>query len=154
MRGQFPWPTQGSLRCRRVAAPDGLKSEKKCRDPKITVEPAHKHPTATGAATIHAMTIPDTLACRLRARGAREECKHRPLHSGMLYALREVDRTEAFSRRTARRIMKQVAASRCLSRTIQPEAREPMPRLEIQHQLAICATCASVGRHATSPCGE
>ena len=118
--------------CRCVAAPDGPKNERKCRDRKITVEPAHKHPTATGAATVHAMTILDTLACRLRARGAREECKHRPLHSGMLYALREVDRTETFSRRTARRIMRQVAASRSTSRTIQPEARECMLRLEIQ----------------------
>ena len=102
------------------------------------------------------MTITDTLACRLRARGAREECKHRPLHSGMRYitALREVDRTEAFSRRTARRITKQVAASRNTSQTIQPEARQCMPRLEIQQQLAICAACVSVGRHDTSPSGE
>ena len=57
--------------------------------------------------------------------------------SNPAYALREVDRTEAFSRLTARRITKQVAASRFLSRAIQPEAREPMPRCEIQHQLAI-----------------
>ena len=99
------------------------------------------------------MTILDTLACRLRARGAREECKHRPLHSGMLYALREVDRTEAFSRRTARRNTKQAAASRNTSQTIQPEARQCMPRLEIQQQLAICAIRASVGRHDTSPYG-
>ena len=61
---------------------------------------------------------------------------------------------EAFSRLTSRRTTRQVATSRCASRTIQLEALEVMSRCEIEHKLAIRATCASLGRHDISQHGE
>ena len=44
--------------------PDGLKSERILRDPKIAGNRAHEHPTATGPTTVHTITVADSLEPR------------------------------------------------------------------------------------------
>ena len=44
---------------RRVAAPDSLKNENICRDPKSLINLAIEHPTATPPTTVHALAVWD-----------------------------------------------------------------------------------------------
>jgi hypothetical protein len=50
-------PFRPTYQTRRVAPPDGLKSENICRDPKSLINLASKYPTVTQPSTVHALAI-------------------------------------------------------------------------------------------------
>ena len=124
-------------RARCVAAPDSLNSERKKNDPETTVDPAREHCTATVPTAVHAVTIPDTLGLRwpsLWGSGATQTSTS--ACACCTYAERSRS-GDAFSRRTSRRITKQIAATWISDRTTQPGSLQTKPPTNCAQHLAM-----------------
>ena len=75
--------------------------------------------------------------CPRRARGARERRKQRPQPAHAVHAPVRSRSRDAFSRRTSRRITRQVAASWTGNQTTQPSSLQLEPSAKCSHQLAV-----------------
>ena len=119
----------GAPRARKrcVAPPDGQKSERNCRDLKVDENRAHEHPTATGPTTVHATTITRTLELPSPSPwGSGATQTSTSACACCTYAERSRS-GDAFSRRTSRRITKQIAATWISDRTTQPGSLQTKP---------------------------
>ena len=123
------------------AKPLGQKSERILRDRKITVNRAHEQ-----SSTLPPPDRPQYMprpshtrwSCPRRARGARARRKHRPPHEHAVHAPARSRPGDAFSRRTSRRITKQIVASQISGRTTQPGSLQTTPPTNCAQQLAMC----------------
>ena len=141
--GQKPW---------RHATPEFVmgtgwsKNREKLSDRKVALNPAPEHPAAPAATEGDATTLPDALelpSTSLRGSGATQTSTSPACAS---HAVRGRDRAKALSRRTRRRIARQVAVNLLVAQTTQPIALEPMPRRHMTSSSCLCSCEPRVDR--------